>query len=153
MDLTTLCKKSTVDGGETFPSVWERYLEFLRTNKILEEPGAAAFLTCGDWDLKTMLPLQLRMCNIDAHGALSSVPPSRAPMGVLPAPFDRWINVKRSYQQYYGLRKGKGMEGMLRHAGMALEGRHHSGIDDCRNILRLVQRMRRDGWKPERDLP
>ena len=41
------------------------------------------------------------------------------------------------------------MDGTLKKLKMELEGRHHSGIDDCKNILRIIQRMRSDGWKPK----
>uniref|UniRef100_A0A7S4KAW0 Exonuclease domain-containing protein n=2 Tax=Odontella aurita TaxID=265563 RepID=A0A7S4KAW0_9STRA len=40
------------------------------------------------------------------------------------------------------------MAGMLRELGMELRGRHHSGIDDCRNIARICERMLKDGWVP-----
>ena len=150
-----------MNAGDTFTAVWGRYLEFLRENEILAQPGTAAFLTCGDWDLKTMLPQQLRISNIDVDAVSpvtdsdtgSSRPYAPLAIATLPTPFDRWINVKRSFQQQHGLRRARGMEGMLRHAGLALEGRHHSGIDDCKNILRIVQRMRADGWEPAQDLP
>ncbi|OSD03593.1 exonuclease RNase T and DNA polymerase III [Trametes coccinea BRFM310] len=143
-DLTGI-EQSRVDAAEPFPHVWERFKAFLRPHKITDDPSSASFLTCGDWDLKTMLPQQLSLAGItDAFNSSN---------GSLVPPFDRWINVKKSYQRFYGLRYAKGMEGMLRHAGMELEGRHHSGIDDCKNILRLVRRMRLAGWKPENDLP
>ena len=131
------CSQSTVDAADPFPTVWGRYQEFLRTHNILEQPDAVAYLTCGDWDLKTMLPQQLRL-----SGTTTGMDPST---GALTAPYNRWINVKKSFQHFYGLKYPKGMDGMLRHAKMELEGRHHSGIDDCKNILRIVQRMRRDG--------
>ena len=103
-----------------------------------------------------MLPQQLSLSGIDASAGLASrstATPERPAMGAFPPPFDQWINVKKSFQVLYGMRHAKGMEGMLRRAGMELEGRHHSGIDDCKNILRIVQRMRADGWKPWLDLP
>ncbi|KAI0652246.1 exonuclease RNase T and DNA polymerase III [Trametes meyenii] len=137
-------QQTTVDSADTFPDVWARYQQFIRSHKIAEEPSSAVFLTCGDWDLKTMLPLQLR-----ASGLTETITPT----GTLASPYDRWINVKKSYQHLHGLRYPKGMDGMLRHAGMDLEGRHHSGIDDCRNILRIVRKMRQNGWKAEDDLP
>ena len=30
---------------------------------------------------------------------------------------------------------------MLEHSKLELQGRHHSGIDDCRNIGRLLRKM------------
>ncbi|KAH9898028.1 exonuclease RNase T and DNA polymerase III [Cubamyces lactineus] len=150
--LTNFCinltgiQQSTVDAASPFPDVWKRYQQFLRSHNIIgDEPSSAIFLTCGDWDLKTMLPQQLSL-----SGITEAFRSSRSRN--LKPPFHRWINIKKSYQEYYGLRYPKGMEGMLRHAKMELEGRHHSGIDDCQNILRLVRKMRRDGWKPEGEL-
>ncbi|KAI0639778.1 exonuclease RNase T and DNA polymerase III [Trametes polyzona] len=137
-------QQNTVDAASPFPEVWQRFQEFLRTHGILDAPSSAAFLTCGDWDLKTMLPLQLR------HSGITEAFTSS---GAVVPPFDRWINVKRSYKLCHRLRYAKGMDGMLRHANMELEGRHHSGIDDCKNILRLVRKLRRDGWNPKDDLP
>ncbi|KAI0375376.1 exonuclease RNase T and DNA polymerase III [Pilatotrama ljubarskyi] len=136
-------QQTTVDAADPFPNVWERYQQFLQSHNILDDPSSAAYLTCGNWDLNTMLPLQLR---------LSGLTEALTPSGTLVSPYNRWINVKKSYQRFYGLRYPKGMDGMLRHAHMELEGRHHSGIDDCKNILRLVRKLLHDGWKPETDL-
>jgi ERI1 exoribonuclease 3 len=61
---------------------------------------------------------------------------------------DRVINIKTAFQKTYG-HKGRGMANMLRALKMDLVGRHHSGIDDCGNILRIVKRMVDDGWVPE----
>ena len=41
------------------------------------------------------------------------------------------------------------MAEMLGALKMDLVGRHHSGIDDCGNILRIAKRMVEDGWVPE----
>lgn len=37
------------------------------------------------------------------------------------------------------------MPGMLTHLGLALEGRHHSGLDDCKNIARITKELCRLG--------
>ncbi|KAI0756628.1 exonuclease [Daedaleopsis nitida] len=149
--LTSFCtqltgiSQETVDTADIFPSVWGRYQTFLRQHHLLDDAESVAFLTCGDWDLKTMLPQQLRLSGVQ--------PGLDASTGALAAPYNRWINVKTSFRDFYGLKSSKGMVGMLQHLKMGLEGRHHSGIDDCKNILRIVQRMQRDGWKPQYDLP
>jgi RNA:NAD 2'-phosphotransferase (TPT1/KptA family) len=42
------------------------------------------------------------------------------------------------------------MPDLLQHYRLALEGRHHSGIDDCRNIANvLIAMMRQDGHFPD----
>ena len=38
-----------------------------------------------------------------------------------------------------------GMAQMLAELDLELEGHHHSGIDDCRNLARIVARMASDG--------
>jgi ERI1 exoribonuclease 3 len=40
------------------------------------------------------------------------------------------------------------MAGMLNILGMKLEGRHHSGIDDCKNIARIAIVSIRSGHEP-----
>lgn len=68
----------------------------------------------------------------------------------------RWINLKKVFPMHLidesvpakdftspiTLKKAKpvihGMEDMLQKVGLQLEGRHHSGIDDSRNIARVV---------------
>ena len=38
---------------------------------------------------------------------------------------------------------------MLRYLGLQLQGRHHSGIDDCHNITHICQVMLHEGWVPD----
>jgi len=40
-----------------------------------------------------------------------------------------------------------GMEDMLQKCGLKLEGRHHSGIDDAKNIASIVIHMLKSGFK------
>jgi len=50
----------------------------------------------------------------------------------------RHLNLKRRFAARQGLRKPVGMAGALRKAGLELAGTHHRGIDDARNIARLL---------------
>jgi ERI1 exoribonuclease 3 len=87
-------------------------------------------VTCGDWDLKTALPEQCR------HSSLR-----------VPERLRRWINIKAAFGDHYGMKKRPpGMVGMLAKMGMEVEGRHHSGIDDCHNIARVLVRLLEEGW-------
>lgn len=72
------------------------------------------FVTCGDWDLKTCLPTQLKY-----HGQ------------AVGSEYRSWINIKVAFKHLYGTNP-RGMTGMLDHLKMKLQGRHHSGIDDCK---------------------
>jgi len=49
------------------------------------------------------------------------------------------LNLKKHFTERLGLPKKLGMDGALAHAGLALEGLHHRGIDDARNIARIAR--------------
>lgn len=87
------------------------------------------FVTCGDWDLLRMLPTQLKREAIKTNNY-----------------FKKWINIKHSFTDHYKT-KAYGMTGMLEYLKLELIGRHHSGIDDSRNIARIAVRMMADGYK------
>lgn len=42
-----------------------------------------------------------------------------------------------------------GMEEMLQLLKLELKGKHHSGIDDCRNLASVALRLMEDGFKFE----
>lgn len=107
------------------------------------EDVSFAYVTCGDWDLQTCLPNQLACLRLKVPSHLSKP----------------WINLKIAYGDLYynnhksftskrKTRRPKGMTQMLVEQGLELVGRHHSGIDDCKNLVRICQRMLQDGWVP-----
>lgn len=130
--LTNFCKTLTgirqeqVDTAPKFEIVYEAWREFMK-----QYPNSL-FITCGDWDFESMLPRQLgyeakhseysTWCNIKILFSrfLAKHPPHK-------------INKKR--------RKLFGMDMMLRIMGLELEGWHHCGLDDSRNIAKIVKEM------------
>ena len=48
------------------------------------------------------------------------------------------VNIKVLFSQTQGFKKRFGMDGALKRAGLALDGTHHRGIDDARNMARLM---------------
>lgn len=57
----------------------------------------------------------------------------------IPYPFGaEHINLKKQFSEQRGLRRRLGMAAALRTVGLELEGTHHRGIDDARNITRLL---------------
>lgn len=114
-------RQEDVDGAPAFPEALAAHQAWLASHGLLERDGAFAFVTCGEWDLRSMLP---RQC------AASRVP--------LPRVYRRWINVKTIFARTLGRSASVGMPEMLSALGLELEGRHHRGIDDCRNIARIV---------------
>ena len=51
---------------------------------------------------------------------------------------DEHINLKKIFSETMGIKKRKGVVGALRSLGLFFEGNHHRGIDDARNIARIV---------------
>lgn len=130
--------QSTIDDGISLEKALVLHQEWINGIGVVPAHAAGndteaptfAYLTCGDWDLRICLPSQLKFHSQKA-----------------PSMFREWLNVKHEFQHLYGKKAG-GMAGMLWDLGMELEGRHHSGIDDCRNIVRICRRMLEDGWAP-----
>ncbi|KAL5565306.1 hypothetical protein UlMin_028470 [Ulmus minor] len=87
----------------------------------------AAFVTCGNWDLKTKVPQQCKVSSMR-----------------LPSYFMEWINLKDAYLNFYK-RRATGMVTMMKELRLPLLGSHHLGLDDTKNISRVLQRMLADG--------
>ena len=83
------------------------------------EHGATVFCSWGEYDRKQM----------ELDCALHRVP--------YPMP-GRHLNVKALFSETRGIKKRLGMAEALQHAGLELTGTHHRGIDDARNIARLL---------------
>jgi ERI1 exoribonuclease 3 len=60
--------------------------------------------------------------------------------------FDRWINIKKSFNQALGRYARDGMMGMLKDLNIQHTGRHHSGIDDCKNIAEILKALAQRGY-------
>ena len=48
------------------------------------------------------------------------------------------INLKAEFASAFGRRKKMGVSAALKHVGFTFSGSHHRGIDDARNIARLI---------------
>lgn len=63
----------------------------------------------------------------------------------LPYPFsEAHLNLKKAFAEAKGLKKRPGMGQALGMLGLELEGTHHRGIDDARNMARIVARFAGD---------
>lgn len=128
-NLTPFCTELTgitqamVDGRPSLKSTLKIFHQWMSDNGLLDHSINSCFVTCGDWDLKTMLPEQCRYLNLP-----------------VPHYFKRWVNIKRIFEAATG-RRASGMPQMLKNLGLELEGRHHSGIDDSKNIARILARL------------
>lgn len=151
-------EQHTVDPAPTFPIVYCKFLAWCEKNRLIElSPelrqqleditGETLFnrsssesssnlvrccvVTCGDWDFKTCFPKQMSLVN------------------PLPRPdfLNRWCNIKQIFQNWKNNSGARGMPGMLEALGLELLGRHHSGIDDSRNIARITASLISKGTK------
>lgn len=104
----------------------ELFEKWCNDNKISSKN--TTMITCGDWDLKTMLPRQLLISNTLLKNDLQKL-------------FGAWNNVKKSYAKYHKLKRKMGMAAMLKDSNIELVGHHHSGIDDTRNIAKICHRL------------
>ena len=99
--------------------------------KSKNEPNACV-VTCGDWDLKSMWSQQRKLSKC-SDAAL----------------FHSWINIKSIFKQNETKIEGRGsigkrvggMMAMLNFLNIEHEGQHHSGIDDVKNICKIVQHL------------
>ena len=114
MELTSIRQKD-VDTADLFPVAWQRFMNWVADSTDL------CVASWGAYDSK-----QLKQDCI-YHD--------------LVYPFEnRHLNLKRMFGAMHGDRKF-GMKRALRMLGLKLEGTHHRGIDDARNIFRIYQQM------------
>ncbi len=118
-----------VDNSPTFYIVWKDVQRFLAKHSLIppEDVNSSnlhsfTWIICGNWDLRTMLPLQLKQSGFDR-----------------PKFINNFTNLKDLYMEYYPSARIRGMKDVLKKSNLKLEGRHHSGLDDTKNIARIVQ--------------
>jgi len=119
--------QQTVNSAETIDKVYPAHAQWIDSNV----PKEANFIiaTCGHWDLRTQLPREISNKKLK-HIRL----------------YKSYINVKDEFEYFYQTKAG-GMKGMLNYLKFTLDGRHHSGIDDSRNIAKIMCKIIADGHK------
>lgn len=132
--LTTI-RQQDVDGAPPFLEVLAAHQAWLGAHQLLGADDRFAFVTCGDWDLATMLPVQCAASGL--------------PLSALPRVYRRWINIKKVFIDTVKKAKSYGMPSMLRALGLELQGTHHRGIDDCHNIARIALALAERGARFE----
>jgi inhibitor of KinA sporulation pathway (predicted exonuclease) len=111
----TSIQQHDIDNVEHFYTVFPAFLDWI---------GPEPFMLCswGAYDLN-----QFRT-DCQRHG----IP--------FPATFERHINLKKAFAQWKHV-KPCGMKAALAMLNLPLEGQHHRGIDDARNIARIAQQL------------
>ncbi len=110
--LTTI-KQSNINSADTFPIVFRRFLDWI---------GKEKYYLCswGGYD-QTQFRVDCNRHDVE-----------------LPAEFNNHINLKKEFAKMFSV-KSCGMSRPLSIAGLHLDGRHHRGIDDARNIAKLAR--------------
>ncbi|KAA3673758.1 ERI1 exoribonuclease 3 [Paragonimus westermani] len=198
-ELTDFCTELTgiiqdmVECQPCLEDVLKLFDEYLLREGLTDGGEPFAFVTCGDWDLKTMLPSQCRHLGIPVPlyfrqwinlkqvspllSCIRDVMFKVVPFGMLALDLLRFARFLFSISRVFtdlsrpcGSRhipfstndiKGKslvyrdvmgqfpfGMLDMLSGLGLPHRGRHHSGIDDARNIVNILCELIRRGAMP-----
>ena len=108
--LTTLTQEY-VDQGTTFQAA----MEILRKNYDAEN---RTFVSWGDYDRKMFER------NCKDYGV-------KYPFG------PRHLNLRNTFTMLQGLDREPGLDAALDYLGMSLEGTHHRGVDDAKNIAKV----------------
>jgi len=136
--LTTFCTELTgitqdmIQDRDTFPDVLSRFVSWYESHDL--NTSNATFVTCGQWDLETMLPKQ-------CHYSGKTVP-QMLDVGES----GEFVNIKLTHQETMR-QYAKGIEAMLGQLGLKFKGHLHSGIDDCKNILSVMEGLVARGAK------
>lgn len=120
-----------VDDSDRFYQVVNKFEDWLQQNKLIDEKQNPlvrfTFITCGDWDLKKILPLQCRLVGYE-----------------IPKYMTHWINVKKSFTDQVR-HWPKSQAYLVEYFGITAIGRAHSGIDDCYNLAAIVREIAKLG--------
>ncbi|XP_075364741.1 ERI1 exoribonuclease 3 isoform X1 [Mycteria americana] len=144
--LTPFCTELTgiiqgmVDGQPSLQQVLERVDEWMAKEGLLDPSVKSIFVTCGDWDLKVMLPGQCQYLGLPVADY-----------------FKQWINLKKAYSFAMGSWPKNGLLDMNKGLNLQHIGRPHSGIggsakrcslgswlERCRRV-----KMRGPSWRTE----
>ena len=112
-ELTTI-EQSDIDSADTFDKVLDRFTKWIK----LDEP----YILCswGFYD-KNQFAKDCDLHKLDKNW------------------LNNHISLKHQYANIKKLDKAIGMEGALKLEGFELDGTHHRGIDDARNILKIFK--------------
>ena len=130
-DVSEFCTELTgitqtmVEFAPSFSDVYNKHIEWLNTNVPADKTFIIA--TCGHWDLRTQIHRDIKNHKLKLHSY-----------------YYYYINVKDEYENFYKM-KARGMPCMLESLGLTLDGRHHSGIDDTKNIAKIILHLISEG--------
>ena len=128
MELTGITQEQ-VDNAETFDKVLSHYNNWLKKHNLGTKNKRYAVVTDGNWDMSKFLVSQCHYSNVP-----------------IPKWGKSWVNLKKTFKNFY--QKGENricLKTMLEILNMDFIGRPHCGLDDAKNIARILLKMIYDG--------
>lgn len=136
--LTHFCKTLTgisqeqVDKADEFPVVLDKVNDWLKLHGLGQE-HTFAIAADGPWDMQKFLYMQC------GHSQIN-----------YPRWAQGWIDVRKLFSNWFGVRRC-GILKMLDYLGLEFEGNQHCGLDDSRNIARILMGIAHDGCRIKRN--
>lgn len=124
-DLTGV-NQSEVNNAEEFPVVLQQFEEWMHSFGLGLD-HSFAIVTDGPWDIRRFLSRQLEISGL-----------------TFPKWARQWINLRKVFCNFYESPRYN-LENMLLKLGLKFEGRPHCGLDDSKNIARIVINLLEDG--------
>ena len=118
--------QNQVNNAKVFKEVYKDHCKWL--SQHIKHGEKIIFITVGKWDLSIMLQIELNRYKLKQNNF-----------------YKNWLDLKDEYRKFY-LRHPGGMMNMLKDLQIEHTGKHHSGISDCENTVKIVMRMLNDGW-------
>jgi len=128
----TRIKQGDVDKSPMLEEVLSVFANWLRRNGVLESHSEVmgqgnVIVTCGNWDLHTLLPRQCEALGID-----------------MPMYLKNWVNAQDVFSSYYWTGV-KALRNMSVELGIQVDGNHHNSITDARTLAKVMRSMFNDG--------
>lgn len=132
IELTGITQTQVNNNGGNFPAILQEHYEWLTKQTVNASVDDIIFVTCGNWDLGKIMIFECKKWATDP-----------------PPVYQKFINISDPFKTFYKIeKKGDiGMIKMLEYLNIQLEGKHHSGIDDCKNTAKIWQKMIVDGYQ------
>lgn len=130
--LSSFCTELTgitqeqVDSADSFKNVLKCFESWLKENNLTNRKQFV-IVTDGPWDMSRFLYGQCQYSKVE-----------------YPKWGIEWVNLRKSFSNFYKCKRFC-LKSMLEHVGMGFEGRPHCGLDDAKNIARILIRMICDG--------
>ncbi|VDK87850.1 unnamed protein product [Litomosoides sigmodontis] len=127
----TAITQEMVDKSLPFTDVLDSFRAWMQLHRLGQKDARYAFVTDGPWDIAKFFQMQCIQSKLSA----------------VPHDFRFYINIRRSFTNKYCKKHSTqriNLGGMLAFFNMEFEGRQHSGLDDSKNIARIVIKMLED---------